>query len=286
MSSIDTDVNIILNAEDNASSTVDAATKRINQSFSQMQARNRALTRSWDLQHQSLFKTMNVMRQLGSVANRSLGVFNSLLLMQIRNNTAAKNLRDAIRATNDAYREFGPASREYSDALQNELDIRKENERQVWADNLGFLMQATIITGTLIPAINKLIGRTRLLGKATKSNTSTTTPIGTPSNTATKPQTSGGNKLNVGSGLRNAGNFAKSAIKSTGGAAALTIPMMMGEQTAGDADLPGGFGQLGKIASDLGAPPQVVMTFNIIAKGYSDLERGFNEAIKKSGIFG
>ena len=277
MSSLDTDVNIILNAEDNASATVDAATKRINTSFNKMQAQNKALTRSWDLQHQSLFKTMQVMRSLGSIANRSLGVFNSLLLMQIRNGQTARNLRDAIRDANEAYRQFGPASEQYSNAMENVKDIQEDMKNETIQNTLQYATMATVILTSVVPALNKVIGRVNLLKKTSVVTTPTKTPIGTPTPGVSKPKTTPSPK-SLGGGLRGAAKFAAGvAAKASGPIAAVQVASMLGEQQAGETSIPSGAEAIGEIAN---------VTINVVVKSAQDALSAIRDAFGKAGVLG
>lgn len=277
MSSIDTDVNIILNAEDNASATVDQATKRINTSFNKMQAQNKALTRSWDLQHQSLFKTMQVMRSLGSIATRSLGVFNSLLLMQIRNGQTARNLRDAIRDANEAYREFGPASEQYSKAMENVKDIQEDMKNETIQNTLQYATMATVILTSVVPALNKVVGRLNLLKKASITSTPAKTPIGTPTPGVTSPKTTPTPK-SLGGGLRGAGRFAAGvAAKASGPIAAVQLASMLGEQQAGETSIPSGAEAIGEIAN---------VTINVVVKSAQDALSAVRDAFGKAGVLG
>ena len=67
MSSIETDadVNIKINAEDNASLVIDESTKRINRSFQQMRIQQRQATREFEVNNRVLTAGGRVLQSFG-----------------------------------------------------------------------------------------------------------------------------------------------------------------------------------------------------------------------------
>ena len=161
MSSIDPDVNINLNAQDNASPVIDNSVKNIDRSFIQMRNGLRANERSFYLQHQSIFKFNQVMGNLRTITGAGINIMNTLLLTQIRNQAAAKNLRDATRNVTDAQVEFGIGSKEHIKALEEQNEIIKEQEHAVIQDTLAWVQMGTYLASTLLPLIIKIASRMR-----------------------------------------------------------------------------------------------------------------------------
>ena len=159
MSSIDPDVNINLNAQDNASPVIDNSVKNIDRSFIQMRNGMRANERSFYLQHQSIFKLNQVMGNLRTITGAGINIMNTMLLTQIRNAAAAKNLRDATRNVTDAQVEFGIGSKEHIKALEEQNEVIKENEHAVIQDTLAWVQMGTYLASTILPLIIKLASR-------------------------------------------------------------------------------------------------------------------------------
>lgn len=159
MSSLDADVNIRLNAEDNASQPIDNSVKSIDRSFIQMRNGLRANERSFYLQHQSIYKLNQIMGTLRHVTGAGIQVMNTMLLSQIRNQQAAKNLRDAIRDQSDAFAEFGAGSREFSDAQERVNEVIQEQKDQVIQDTLQWITLGSYLVGTILPVITKIASR-------------------------------------------------------------------------------------------------------------------------------
>lgn len=158
MSSLDADVNIRLNAEDNASQPIDNSVKSIDRSFVQMRNSLRANERSFYLQHQSVYQLTRAMGVLRSVTGVGVSVMNNLLLTQIRNATEAKNLRDAIRDENDAIIEFGYGSRQANDAHERTTEIMKQQHDQLIQNILQWVTLGTYLASTIVPNLTKIKG--------------------------------------------------------------------------------------------------------------------------------
>ena len=159
MSSIDPDVNINLNAQDNASPVIDNSVKNIDRSFIQMRNGMRANERSFYLQHQSIYKLNQVMGNLRTITGAGINVMNTMLLTQIRNAAAAKNLRDATRNVTDAQVEFGIGSKEHIKALEEQNEVIKENEHAVIQDTLAWVQMGTYLASTILPILIKIMSR-------------------------------------------------------------------------------------------------------------------------------
>ena len=165
MSSIDPDVNINLNAQDNASPVIDNSVKNIDRSFVQMRNGMRANERSFYLQHQSIFKLNQVMGNLRTITGAGINIMNTMLLTQIRNQAAAKNLRDALRDQSDAFAEFGPNSREFTDAQERVNEVIKEQKDQVLQDTIAWVQMGLYLTSTILPLLIKISSRMRSINR-------------------------------------------------------------------------------------------------------------------------
>jgi hypothetical protein len=179
MSSIDPDVNINLNAQDNASPVIDNSVKNIDRSFIQMRNGLRANERSFYLQHQSIFKFNQVMGNLRTITGAGINIMNTLLLTQIRNQAAAKNLRDATRNVTDAQVEFGIGSKEHIKALEEQNEVIKENEHAVIQDTLAWVQMGTYLASTILPLLIKIGSRMRGINKIPSMGAGGSTPSST-----------------------------------------------------------------------------------------------------------
>ena len=101
------------------------------------------------------------MGNLRTITGAGINIMNTLLLTQIRNQAAAKNLRDALRDQSDAFAEFGPNSREFTDAQERVNEIIKEQEHAVIQDTLAWVQMGTYLASTLLPLIIKIASRMR-----------------------------------------------------------------------------------------------------------------------------
>ena len=177
MSSIDPDVNINLNAQDNASPVIDNSVKNIDRSFVQMRNGMRANERSFYLQHQSIYKLNQVMGNLRTITGAGINVMNTMLLTQIRNQAAAKNLRDALRDQSDAFAEFGPNSREFTDAQERVNEVIKEQKDQVLQDTLAWIQMGLYLTSTILPVLTKIMSRMRGINRTPMMPSVSSPPI-------------------------------------------------------------------------------------------------------------
>lgn len=156
MSSLDADVNIRINAEDNASVPVDNSVKSIDRSFSQMRNSIRANERSFYLQHQSLYKFNMAMGTMRQVTGAGISVLNSLMLADIRATQSAKNLRDARRAAAESF--ASGDMKQYTKDLETIADIEEEIANNTKQQYLQWFSIGLHLTSTIIPAITKIRG--------------------------------------------------------------------------------------------------------------------------------
>ena len=168
MSSIDPDVNINLNAQDNASPVIDNSVKNIDRSFIQMRNGMRANERSFYLQHQSIYKLNQVMGNLRTITGAGINVMNTMLLTQIRNTEAARNLRDAQRQANESF--ASGDMDQYAKDMEAVNEIIEDQKNQVIQDTLAWVQMGLYLTSTILPILIKIgarmkgINRTPMIG--------------------------------------------------------------------------------------------------------------------------
>ena len=179
MSSLDADVIVNFYAQDNASPVIDNSVKNIDRSFVQMRNGMRANERSFYLQHQSIFKLNQVMGNLRTITGAGINIMNTMLLTQIRNQAAAKNLRDALRDQSDAFAEFGPNSREFTDAQERVNEVIKEQKDQVLQDTIAWVQMGLYLTSTILPILIKIGSRMRGINKIPSMGAGGSTPSST-----------------------------------------------------------------------------------------------------------
>ena len=241
--SLDADVNIILNAQDHASDTVDAATKRINTSYRQLRGEQRAVSSSFELQHRTLSNSLGTLQRVGSIGMRLLSFYNTFTLNQIRRNQILEREIDLQKELNKA---IASGDFEEQERIQRQLNQTSEERQRLLREELamyGFIALATLswsrgIVKDLIPAV------TRLRNTLGRRFGGVTTPTG--GTTSAAPRVGGG--LRIPGGLRALGGAA-----AAGPAIALWLAQLMGEQQAGGStinpttgqeeftELPGGF---------------------------------------------
>ena len=177
MSSLESEVIINFNAQDNASPVIDNSVKNIDRSFIQMRNGMRANERSFYLQHQSIYKLNQVMGNLRTITGAGINVMNTMLLTQIRNAAAAKNLRDATRNVTDAQVEFGIGSKEHIKALEEQNEVIKENEHAVIQDTLAWVQMGTYLASTILPLLIKIGSRMRGINRIPMIGSTGATPF-------------------------------------------------------------------------------------------------------------
>lgn len=283
------DVQININATDNASTVVDTATKRINRSWITMRNQQRAVQREFELNNRTLVQTGRLLNTVGSIVQRVISIYNTWQLLQIRNALATKNLRDAQKDLQDIFLEFGGTSREYQEQLERINQAEEEAQRVA---NETWLVYALMITGIvaqfgrlpkLIPQMKRFSNAVKNLrggGVVTPKQTTLPTGSGSSSNSIGSRATSafknklpnikapnipfpnlGGKLPAVGGALAGGGASALAFLAGLAGeqnafAPTAVVDPVTGEVTAGD-ETPevrapeSGFGQISQIGSDI-----------------------------------
>jgi hypothetical protein len=157
MSSIETDadVNIKINAEDNASLVIDESTKRINRSFTQMRIQQRQVTREFEINNRVLVQGSRVLSSLGRVVSRTISIYNTFQLHQLRLTQAQERTRESTKNLNDVFLEFG-VGREYEDALKRKQKDTEDLKRL--ADETALIIGLTALTA--VTTVSSIISRT------------------------------------------------------------------------------------------------------------------------------
>jgi hypothetical protein len=157
MSSIETDadVNIKINAEDNASLVIDESTKRINKSFNEMRIQQRQVTREFELNNRVLVQGSRVLSSLGRVVSRTISIYNTFQLHQLRLTQAQDRTRESTQNLNDVFLEFG-VGREYEDALKRKEQDAKNLKRL--SDETALIIGLTALTA--VTTVSNIISRT------------------------------------------------------------------------------------------------------------------------------
>ena len=186
---IDTNVNIIINAEDNASSVVSSTTQTIEQRFKAHRTQLKAVRMEYELNHRGLLTTMRAMQSVGMVVNRALSIYNSWNLMQLRIQTANKNVSDSQRDLNQILDQFGRDSPEFRRAIEANKQALEDQKKAQDEARLGMALMvismiadSTRIITTVIPRLRLLLGMVKTINRTPVITP--TTPIGTPASTA------------------------------------------------------------------------------------------------------
>lgn len=159
MSSLDADVNIILNAEDRASPQVAAAVKNMNTSWRDHLSQQRAVTRSYEIQNKTLFTTARAVQSVGSVVNRVLSIYNSFTLTQIRLQDAARNSADSLIDYNEALARFGQDSPEVVKAHERRIQTLKDEKEASDQARIGYALMAVSIIADTTRIVTSVIPR-------------------------------------------------------------------------------------------------------------------------------
>lgn len=248
--SVDADVNIILRADDQASGTVDSATKSINANWKQMNDVQRAAGREFQVNHSQLFALGRAMTATGRIVDHSISLFNSYNLMQLRLETATQNTADAQERLAQAIAQYGPNSTEAIKAAKDLKKVQDEAKKASDEARIQFaLMVASAVaqSGTLVTTVipRLLALRTALFGVSAAEAAATVGAAG--------PVAGLAGKAAAGAGF--GATLAKAAPKlvKIGGAAAIGVSMatMMGEQQAGETSVPSGLEALGQVGGDI-----------------------------------
>lgn len=173
MSSLDADVEIILHAEDRASSEVTNAVKRMSASWRDHQTQTRAVTRSYEMQNKTMFATARALQSVGNVVNRAISIYNSFTLTQIRLQDAARNSTEATINYNEAVARSGEGSPEAikaADARTQALKAEKEATDQATIGYafmvISIIADTTRLMTSVVPRLKGLIALTRGAGAA------------------------------------------------------------------------------------------------------------------------
>ncbi|MCZ6583056.1 MAG: hypothetical protein O6761_07805 [Thaumarchaeota archaeon] len=165
--SIDADVNITINAEDNATIVVESAARKINRQWRELRLEQRAVQQSFELSNRRFTATAKLLQSTTSIIGRAQSAFNTYQLSQLRVQTATKNAADAQRDLNDAIVEFGVGSPEAIEAARRNTDTMKELERANNDAALAFVFIGTSIA-TAFGGIPRIIGNLKNLKFALK----------------------------------------------------------------------------------------------------------------------
>ena len=128
----------------------------------------RANERSFYLQHQSIYKLNQVMGNLRTITGAGINVMNTMLLTQIRNTEAARNLRDAQRQANESF--ASGDMDQYAKDMEAVNEIIEDQKNQVIQDTLAWVQMGLYLTSTILPILIKIgarmkgINRTPMIG--------------------------------------------------------------------------------------------------------------------------
>ena len=165
---VDTNVNIKINAEDNASGVVNSTTQNLENRFKAHRAQLRMVRMEYELNHRGLITTMRAMQSVGMVVNRAISLYNSWNLIQLRLQTTSKNLADAQRNLNQTLDEFGAGSPEANRALEEKAQLEKDladasrdAQIQYALMVVSLIADSTRIATSVIPRLAQLRGLIR-----------------------------------------------------------------------------------------------------------------------------
>ena len=256
---IDADVNITINAEDNATVKVETAAKKINRQWREMRLEQRAVQQQFELTNRRFVATSRVLQSVGSVVSRVQSAFNTYQLAQLRVQTATKNAADAQRDLNDAIVEFGLGSPEALEAARRNIEATNQIEQSNRDLGLSYAFIGLTLA-TAFGGVPKIIGNLKNLRSVLKGV----------SGAATKTATGGlGAATGGGIGSRITGAIGKFGPKLAAGAAGFGIGAAIGIasdiQPAGGPTvgaggqviepepLPGGLDAFGPLAEKIGS---------------------------------
>ena len=165
---VDTNVNIKINAEDNASGVVNSTTQNLENRFKAHRTQLRMVRMEYELNHRGLITTMRAMQSVGMVVNRAISLYNSWNLIQLRLQTTSKNLADAQRNLNQTLDEFGAGSPEANRALEEKTQLEKDMadasrdaQIQYALMVVSLIADSTRIATSVIPRLAQLRGLIR-----------------------------------------------------------------------------------------------------------------------------
>ena len=176
-SNVEGDVIINVDAVDNASPVIDNSVKNIDRSFVQMRNGMRANERSFYLQHQSMYKLNQVMGNLRTITGAGINVMNTMLLTQIRNTEAARNLRDAQRQANESF--ASGDMDQYAKDMEAVNEIIEDQKNKVIQDTLSWVQMGLYLGSTLLPILIKIGSRMRGMNNIPSMGAGGSTPSST-----------------------------------------------------------------------------------------------------------
>lgn len=164
------DVSINIRSEDSASLEIDQATKRINKSFSDMRQQQRQATREFEVNNRVLVQSGRVLSSLGRVVSRTIAIYNTFQLHQLRLGQANDRLTATQKDLNEAFLEFGEG-RETAD-IRERMIKEREDMKRLQDETLLIVglagLQAVSLVGSVIsrilPQVQRLKGTVAGIG--------------------------------------------------------------------------------------------------------------------------
>ena len=206
---VDTDVNIRINAEDNASSVVNSTTLNLENRFKAHRAQLKMVRMEYELNHKGLLTTLRAMQSVGMLVNRAISLYNSYTLTQIRTRDAVRRVAESERDLAMIRAEFGENSPQFRRAEEERIKALEDEKRATDEARIGYvLMVASLVADssriitTVIPRFRSLLNILRAI--KTTGSIPSTTPIGTPTTSPSVSGKGGGG----GSAWKNAGKGA------------------------------------------------------------------------------
>jgi hypothetical protein len=157
LSAIETsaDVSITVTADDQASLEIDQATKRINKSFSDMRVQQRQATREFEVNNRVLLQGSRVMSSLGRVVSRTIAIYNTFQLHQLRLGQATDRVTASTRDLNEAFLEFGEGKE--TGAIRERMQKEMEDLKRI-QDESALIIGLTALQA--VSAIGSVLSRT------------------------------------------------------------------------------------------------------------------------------
>jgi hypothetical protein len=160
---VDATTKITVEGEDNASAVIDDATKRINQSYRTMRQQQRQANREFEVNNRVLTQSARVLSSLGSVVSRTVAIYNTFQLHQLRLQENAEGLADAQRDVTEAFLEFGQGSPEHIEAMKRETAEMKRQEQLQQQAILNWILLGTTIATNIGTVISRVLPKVRTL---------------------------------------------------------------------------------------------------------------------------
>lgn len=282
MSSTEADVSIILKADDQASGTIDSATKQINDSYKQLTNNARTAGREWINNNSTLYELGRTMTSLHRVTSTAISTWSNYNLIQIRNEQITQRVTDAQEKLAQAYASGDPskiaaAQKEVTNALEDQKKAAFEADIQYATMGANMISASGSIVTTVIPRIKALIATLKDLRTASAVGAAVDIAAGGGVGAGALAGSSGlGRALSKGAGV--AGKLAGPA------AIGVSVLSMMGEQQAGETNVPTGLAALSDIGNDVSKV--AYNTFNIIVQDAGAAAKTVQREIAKILTFG